>query len=333
MKRGTGMPKCVKFTCFDATASVLTDSDAICAYYTCHKQLNEDDRVPFIDVLFPGIKASECTPIVPKHDYIVCLCHTGLTFDHIDPMRSVAVIARDENAWNIRDVNVLLTSMLSRQLNWHRKSFLHCSAIATSKGATVLLGGMGAGKTSLAVYMARYHGYNIVCNDHAVVGLDAQQHPYMYSGTLNTPLRPGAAKLVIPDRLDVIPESVMAHPWDARFVLNPYFDELDIHVQQEAPIRHIVLVHVEEGTSEICKRIEFEQRFSRRRLDLQESFDPFTRGNAKFLFGIKKILPSFDDDETNQGRDELISQLLQQSDVYEMRGDIKTIASHIVELG
>lgn len=326
------MLKGLKFTCSGTEAFLFTDSDDVYNYYYSHKYIDNNDKVSFVDDLFPGIVISEINRSSLTQDYVVCLCQSDLNFSAIDPERNIAVMSTSQSSLNIRDINVLLSAIIGKKLNLVEKSFLHCSVVEKNGEATVMLGGMGAGKTNLAVYLCRYYNYRLVCNDHAIVGIDKEKLPYVYCGTLSTVIRPGAAVLVIPEFVDKIPKDMFKDPWKTQFLLNPYFDKIGIQTGTGAYIKNIVFVDVEENRNLNVKKIIFQKIFNRNALRLYDALGEFTRCNGKFLFGINKVMPNFDNDITNQNRKNLVMSFINNTNVYEMRGSLKYVASAINEL-
>ena len=327
------MALCLKFTCFGKSVYLITDSEDIYNYYHKHIFPDSNDPVSFIDDLFPGINISEYKDKTVLKDYVVCFCHCGIKFHHIDAENNFAVISTDKEELNIRDVNVLLSTIISKKLNLIGKSFLHCAVIEKNGEATVLLGGMGAGKTSLAVYLCRYFNYRLLCNDHAIVGIENTDIPYVYSGTLKTTLRPGAVELVVPELTDYVPKFMMNDLWKTQFVLNEYFDALGIKTTTEiTEIKHIFFVKVDKNLSCQCNKIFFKKNFSRPLLELHNYLGEFTRSNGKFLFGINEILPSFDDNATNNFRKKFSQCLIANANFYDVCGNINYVASSITKL-
>ena len=191
---------------------------------------------------------------------------------------------------------------------------------------------MGAGKTNLAVYLCRFFGYKLVCNDHALIGLENINRPYVYCGTLSTILRPGAAKLVIPEYMDIIPKSMFQNPWKTQFVLNNHFSSLGIQTSEGTYIKNVIFVNVDEKNTGNMVKLFFEKKFSRNYLKLIDCLGEFTRCNGKYLFGINKVMPNFDNDETNDNRKIIASCIAENTNVYDIRGDIKYVARAINDL-
>ena len=327
------MPRYLKFTCFESSAFLLTDSEKVYEYYYYKKKYGGNhDNALSVDVLFPGISISECSPFSIEQNFVACLCHSGLIFDHIDSDKNIAVISRSEKDLNIRDINVLLSAILSKELNINAKAFLHCSAVAKKQNATLLLGGMGSGKTSLAVYLCRHYDCQLVCNDHAVVGIDDNMMPHIYCGTLSTVLRPGAVGLVVPELVSEIPKEMFKKPWKTQFVLNDYFTKLGITTKHGATVKNVIFVDIDEGKPCECSKVTFEKNFSRTMLDLHNALGECTRCNAKYLFGIDKVMPNFDDDETSLKRKEMAEIIINNTNVFDIHGNVRCVADEISKL-
>lgn len=260
------------------------------------------------------------------------MCHFGTKFYHINPNDNFAIISTNEDELNIRDINVLLSTILSKKLNLTGKSFLHCSAVEKENGASVMIGDPGAGKTSLAVYLCRYFDYNLICNDHAIVGIENENIPYFYSGTLRTALRPGAVNLVAPELLNNIPSKMLDNPWKVQFELNKYFDDLGIKIGNATFIKNIFFVNVNEKIPSHCKKFDFNKSYNRELLKIYDFLGEFTRSNGKFLFGINRIFPNFDNEETDSYRQNLVTCLVEKINIYEISGNIQYVASKINDL-
>jgi hypothetical protein len=80
-------------------------------------------------------------------------------------------------------LEVLGNLALRRALEECGRFVLHASAVSRAGMAVVLFGGAGAGKTITAIALCRDHGFGLLSNGSALLGLDGSGHPEVL-GTL-----------------------------------------------------------------------------------------------------------------------------------------------------
>ncbi len=90
-----------------------------------------------------------------------------------------ALICVPEKELYLPDLIYLALFMFAKELNKEDKYFIHCAIVEKNDKAILISGEPGSGKTTLAMYLCMEKGYNFVCNDRAVIGME-KGIPYIY---------------------------------------------------------------------------------------------------------------------------------------------------------
>lgn len=155
--------KKLRMKCHSAEIIFATNSEKIYNYF-----LTDEEQVP---ETIPGIEIIPDENAKLNGNYLIYLDKSP-NLVQINPDLNQALICVPENELYLPDLIYLALSMFAKELNKEDKYFIHCAIVEKDGKATLISGEPGSGKTTLAMYLCMEKGYNFVCNDRAVIGIE-----------------------------------------------------------------------------------------------------------------------------------------------------------------
>ncbi|MBY0472868.1 hypothetical protein K2Q00_01100 [Patescibacteria group bacterium] len=205
----------------------------------------------------------------------------------------------------------------------------HAAAVGFSSGAVMLFGKEGAGKTSTALGLCRWHGGKLIGNDLVQLGFDSvRQKVVARNGTKYFHLRYESMRRNLPDTLSLFPP-IRTDPWLHKVFRMP--DELGIEVQTTpVDIARSFLVHVDDTLQGLFVR---PADGVVTRLYLNENFSRYIRATSIALFGAELeflgYVPSLDTEELFGKRKILIEHLIRVPSMMYVSGPLKDVTDYI----
>lgn len=207
---------------------------------------------------------------------------------------------------------------------------MHAAAVELGGRAILLLGKAGAGKTSIALSLCRNHRARLIGNDVVKVGIARGSGSITaLSGSKYFFLRQESIKRNIPNLLSLFPQSEK-DPWTHKIYCLP--DMLGIAVCIDKPsIARSYLVHVDETMEELYTTSADK---TDTRLYLNENMSRYIRGTAIALFADNSrfmgYVPSFDTSDFFNMRVELTENLISQSKMRYLSGNLQDTCQYII---
>ena len=193
----------------------------------------------------------------------------------------------------------------------------------------MLFGKEGAGKTSTALGLCKWHGGSLVGNDLVQLGYDSGRKKITaQGGTKYFHLRYESIRRNLPEYLTLFPP-MRTDPWLHKVFRMP--DELGIPVQT-APtdVSRSYLIHVDDTLQGLFVRPADNVVT---RLYLNENLSRYIRGTSIALFGEELAylgyVPSLDTEELFEKRRALIEHLLRNPPMMYVSGPLKDVAEYI----
>lgn len=237
-----------------------------------------------------------------------------------------AMVCVPENKLYLPDLIYLALSMFAKELNKEDKFFIHCAIVEKDNKATLIVGEPGSGKTTLAMYLCMEKGYNFVCNDRAVIGIE-NGIPHVYCGTLQTHIRVGVIHEYFPNLVKKIDKEKMERPWENKIYINPEFDELGIKIKKEADISNILFTStypVKDEETNLTK-----QKEDVATLATMKFLSEYIRADRNVVLSTNYPFPNFDNQELAMRRMKFAEQLVNETGIYSARGNIRKLSNMI----
>lgn len=224
------------------------------------------------------------------------------------------------------DIVYLLLLVFSRGLNKRGKYIIHCAAVEKNGDCILIAGEPGAGKTSIALCLCLNYGYKLVSNDRTVIGL-SNNRPYVFSGTLETSIRPQMKKLLFPHVKEDFWDK-----WDKKtdkINITDSFKELGVETGQKGFFKNIFLVNTypssEEGKIWEINRVD-------RSIAIVKMLSECIRGARNIMISNSQLLPSFDSKELMEIREQDVQGIISKCNCWCGRGAILSICDIINNL-
>lgn len=221
------------------------------------------------------------------------------------------------------DMVYLVLLVFSRELNKRGKYIIHCAAVEKNGECVLIAGEPGAGKTSIALGLCLNYGYKLVSNDRTVIGL-SNNKPYVFSGTLETSIRPQMKKLLFPHL-----KEDFWNKWGEttdKINISNSFKELDIKIGQKGFFKNLILVNTypssEEGETWELNRVE-------KSLAVVRILSECIRGARNIMISNSQLLPSFDSEELMEIREHTVQDIVSKCNCWCGRGAIFSICDII----
>jgi len=262
-----------------------------------------------------------------EHEFnIEYVSASGYSVNYQEKQVQIVMPARD-----LHKGEVLLYAVLPFLEILHQRNAvvtMHAAAVELGTGAILLLGKIGAGKTSLTLSLCRNHQARLIGNDIVNVGLQDSK-VVTHSGSKYFFLRQESIKRNIPDLLSLFPQS-RKDPWTHKIHCLP--DRLGITTcNRPLPITRSYLVHVDETMSDVYTT---SADCLDTRLYLNENMSRYIRGTATALFGGSSrpmgYIPSFDTSDFFEMRVKMMEVLISSSQITYVAGNLQNICQHFV---
>lgn len=216
--------------------------------------------------------------------------------------------------------------MFAKELNKEDKYFIHCAIVEKNGKATLISGEPGSGKTTLAMYLCMEKGYNFVCNDRAVIGME-NGIPYIYCGTLQTHIRVGVIHEYFPSLVHKIDKEKMDRPWENKIYINPEFDELGIKVNKTAELSNILFTStypVKDEETNLTRQMDDVAT-----LATMKAVSEYIRADRNIVLSTNYPFPNFDNQELAMKRMAFVEKIVKNVGIYTARGNIKKLSDMI----
>ena len=311
--------KKLRMKCHSAEITFATNSEKIYNYF-----LTDEEQVP---ETIPGIEIIPDENADLSGNYLIYLDKSP-NLVQINPELNQALICVPEKELYLPDLIYLALSMFAKELNKEDKYFIHCAIVEKDGKATLISGEAGSGKTTLAMYLCMEKGYNFVCNDRAVIGLENGM-PYVYCGTLQTHIRVGVIHEYFPSLVNKIDEKKMNRQWENKIYINPEFEELGIKVSKNAELTNILFTATYPVKDEETNITEQMQDVAT--LATMKSISEYIRADRNIVLSTNYPFPNFDNQELTMKRMKFAENLVEKTGIYTARGNIKKLANLICD--
>lgn len=309
--------KKLRMKCHSAEIIFATNSEKIYNYF-----LTDEEQVP---ETIPGIEIIPDENADLSGNYLIYLDKRP-NLVQINPELNQALICVPERELYLPDLIYLALSMFAKELNKEDKYFIHCAIVEKDGKATLISGEAGSGKTTLAMYLCMEKGYNFVCNDRAVIGLE-DGIPYVYCGTLQTHIRVGVIHEYFPSLISKIDKEKMNRPWENKIYINPEFEELGIKVTKTAKLSNILYTAtypVKDEETNLTKQMEDVAT-----LATMKAISEYIRADRNIVLSTNYPFPNFDNQELAMKKMNFVEKLVKKTGIYTARGNIKKLSDMI----
>lgn len=311
--------KKLRMKCHLAEIIFATNSEKIYNYF-----LTDEEQVP---ETIPGIEIIPDQNVGLDGNYLIYLDKSP-NLVQINPDLNQALICVPESELYLPDLIYLALSMFAKELNKEDKYFIHCAIVEKDGKATLISGEPGSGKTTLAMYLCMEKGYNFVCNDRAIIGIE-NGIPYIYCGTLQTHIRVGVIHEYFPSLVNKIDKEKMEKPWENKIYINPEFDELGIKVNKTSKLSNILFTSTYPVKDEETNLTE--QREDVATLATMKVVSEYIRADRNIVLSTDYPFPNFDNQELAMKRMNFVKKLVEETKIYTARGNIKKLSDMIDE--
>ncbi len=221
--------------------------------------------------------------------------------------------------------------LLEREMQLQGYVTAHCAAVARDDKAALLLGNVGAGKTTTAIRLCLRHGFRLAANDLCVFGGVSSQKrsASVIAGSRNVLLRRASIERNCQDLLCHFPEP-QRDAWLQKVNVSPRrlgIEEASLPLN----VAGAFFVHIDQAQQRfyiedydgLIPRLYLNENFSRY---IRATTTPMLLG-AKFDFG--DYMPPLDCPEAYFARRELIRYLLGDLKIKYISGTLEDVAAHI----
>lgn len=204
----------------------------------------------------------------------------------------------------------------------------HAATVALDGKAVLLLGKVGAGKTSISIDLCRRYKAAIVGNDIVVIGLKNGEL-CVKGGTKFFFLRYESVKRNLPDLLHFFPKNP-EDTWLCKIKIKP--EDIGVAVQQEkVMVEKVYMVHIDGSSSSLFVKNDDTLVT---KLFLNENFSRYIRGTCLSVFGgvnldILGFVPSYDRAELFEFRKKLISVIM--GSIRYISGPLEAVTDYIAQ--
>lgn len=215
---------------------------------------------------------------------------------------------------------------LQRQINGYVTA--HAATVVLDGKAVLLLGKIGAGKTSISIDLCRRYKAAIAGNDIVVIGLKNGELR-VKGGTKFFFLRYESVKRNLPDLLCFFPKRP-EDTWLCKIKIKP--ENIGVAVQRgEVAIKNVYLVHIDESSSSLFVKSDDTLVT---KIFLNENFSRYIRGTCLSILGganldILGFVPSYDRVELFEFRKRLISIIMDK--IQYISGPLEAVTDYIVQ--
>ena len=220
---------------------------------------------------------------------------------------------------------------IERQLQGLGIVTAHAAAVTFGQDGIIIIGKIGAGKTSTAMELCRKHGAKLIANDLCLVG--GEDECRIMGGTKDFHVRLESARRNLPDLVRFFSERPDLDSWSNKVVFDPI--KLGIQLQDEpVPLRKVVLVHVDQSQKRLTVQPKSDLVL---RLLLNENFSRYIRSTTTTLMGgdsydLLGYIPSMDSPELFEKRRRLINHILSDLGVIYVSGRVEEVVDAIAHL-
>lgn len=210
---------------------------------------------------------------------------------------------------------------------------IHGAAISRDGQAILLVGGKGAGKTTLGLELCLNRGFKLIGNDLIILGLDAIGTGLVaLGGTKHFNVRLATAQEQFPGLLPCFGSSGSDDNWATRAIIKPDAIRVDID-GDPVPIACVFELHLDHRSSSV-KLTEINP--IRSRLILYENLSKYIQGTSlPVLVGDDLRLvyrPSFDDPPLHLTRARMITAMVNELNLRHLSGSLGLLADYLDDL-
>lgn len=202
----------------------------------------------------------------------------------------------------------------------------HSAAVTINGKGILLLGKIGAGKTTLSIDLCRRYGAELIGNDITVVGLRSGR-VFLENGSRFLFLRQESVRRNLPDLLSFFPKET-DDAWLSKIRIDP--EEIGIKIRiGSTQAQKICIVHVDENLPSVYAKRDASLVT---KLFLNENFSRYIRATCLAMLGGEELdflgyVPSYDRIELFEFRKKLISAIIRRIEY--ISGPLKAVADYI----
>lgn len=207
----------------------------------------------------------------------------------------------------------------------------HAAAVSLNKVGIMVIGKIGAGKTSTAIELCRKFGAKLIANDLCLIG--GENNCQILGGTKYFHVRLESARHNLPDLVQFFTDRPEIDSWSNKVVFDPAKFNIELHTDPIA-LKRLVLVHVDHNQRHLTVQSKNDLVL---RLMLNENFSRYIRSTTTTLLGgecyeFLGYIPSMDTPEFFEKRRRLITYLLDTLGATYVSGRIEEVVHAIAEL-
>jgi hypothetical protein len=227
---------------------------------------------------------------------------------------------------------LLYASLPFIELQLQQRGFVtvHAAAVATSKGAVVILGKEDAGKTATALSLCLTHRGRLIGNDLVILGSKSPDGPVIaIGGTTFLSLRYESIRRSMPHLLRLFPPRE-GDTWLRKVIVDPLDASVSVQGPQVTELGKVFIVHVDDTKADLF--IEPADTVVTR-LYLNENFSRYIRATSIALLGENReylgYVPSLDSTVLFEMRRRLISRLVTDYSMEYVSGPLWKITEYV----
>lgn len=222
------------------------------------------------------------------------------------------------------DIIYLTLLIFSRELNKIERFIVHCAAVEKQGECILIAGDPGAGKTTTALHLCLKHGYKLVSNDRTVIGIKNNK-PFVFSGTLETTIRPQAIDFLFPQfRKELLEKKDKT---TNKIIISDSFESFNIETAESGSFRNVFFINTY-PTSEEGNLWKYSPVDST--LALVRIITECIRGGRNAIISNQQLIPSFDSVELMRIRERFFQEMATKCTCWGGRGTIREVCDKII---
>lgn len=220
---------------------------------SCGAKCIIDTDVPLLDffeenkekILFPNLK-------ILNYDSNVkyCLVYRNCNFgeEYFQCEEDLIIVKYPKEKLTQSNIAYIARYLIEKQFASMGMATCHSACVAKNNQAILLLGGAGAGKTSVAINLCAHYGYSLISNDQTTIGIK-NNDLYAFGGSHFINLRYSSVKENMP-YLEYIFDDKKIDEWNDKKLVTA--SEIGLLTQyEECPIKKIMFLHVDNRSDTI----------------------------------------------------------------------------------
>ena len=164
----------LKISCLNFFISLYTDNSLVYDYFL-NKRNIEGQKPMNLHGDYPCIKISPQDDVCLTNNYMAYYANSRVEYFSFDVSHNAVHISKHIDDVFLPDITYLIVSILMRVLNENMLFCVHSAVIEKDGQATVLIGDVGAGKTSVASILCMNYGFDLISNDHSIIGIKNEE--------------------------------------------------------------------------------------------------------------------------------------------------------------